>query len=104
MDKFLLAGVLSLVYCDVMYGYTLHEVMEMVNVGELDMFLRFLLAMALFSLVAVLDTNMRWIGLLGFIPLLSAIFRFCPIYALMHTRSCKEEDVHGIPMGPSIGH
>ena len=77
----------------------------MVNVGALDMLLRFLLAMALFSLGTFLDGNLRWLGLLGFVPLLTAIFRFCPLYSMLHVRSCSEEDAHSVgPMNGPIAH
>jgi hypothetical protein len=74
----------------------------MVNVGALDMLLRFLLAMALFSLGTLLNGDLRWLGLLGFLPLLSAIFRYCPIYAMLHVRSCSEADArsHASMHGP----
>jgi hypothetical protein len=77
----------------------------MVNVGAFDMLLRFLLAMALFSLATLLDGNLRWLGLLGMLPLLSAVFRFCPIYRMLHVRSCSEQDARqGTVIGGPIAH
>jgi hypothetical protein len=79
--------------------------MEMVNVGALDMLFRFLLAMALFSLATLLDGNLRWLGLLGLLPLMSAVFRYCPVYRVLHLRSCSEQDARqGTAIGGPIAH
>jgi hypothetical protein len=67
--------------------------MEMVNVGALDMLLRFLLAMGLFSLATLLHGDLRWFALLGLLPLMSAVFRYCPVYRVLHLRSCSEQEM-----------
>jgi hypothetical protein len=64
--------------------------MTMVNVGVLDMFFRFLIAMALFSLATFLQGDWRWLALLGFLPLMSTVFRFCPLYRALGICTCEE--------------
>ncbi|SEC09555.1 YgaP family membrane protein [Terriglobus roseus] len=53
------------------------------NVGVVDMVVRLVLAAVLLSLFILLPGNLRWIGLIGFVPLVTAIFRFCPLYTLL---------------------
>ncbi|TCT18286.1 DUF2892 family protein [Melghiribacillus thermohalophilus] len=50
------------------------------NVGNADRVIRILIAIVLFSLYFILEGNLKYIGLIGFIPLLTAFFRFCPLY------------------------
>ena len=64
--------------------------MDDVNVGALDMFVRFLVGMVLFSLATLLTGNWRWLALLGFVPLLTAAFRFCPLWAALGICTCDE--------------
>jgi hypothetical protein len=58
------------------------------NVGRVDMLLRFVLAAVLFSANAVLGEGQRWISAAGFLPLTTALFRFCPLYDLLGVRTC----------------
>ena len=53
------------------------------NVGNVDRWIRIVLGVALLSLLAFLSGPIRWIGLIGLIPLLTGLFNFCPIYALL---------------------
>lgn len=50
------------------------------NVGNADRVIRILIAIVLFSLYFILEGNLKYIGLIGFIPLLTAFFQFCPLY------------------------
>ena len=52
------------------------------NVGTIDRWIRIVLGVALLSLLVFLDGGIKWIGLVGLIPLLTGLFRFCPIYTL----------------------
>ncbi len=53
------------------------------NVGTVDRLARVLVGLALLSLVFVLNGNIRWLGLIGVVPLATAAFRFCPLYRLV---------------------
>jgi len=52
------------------------------NMSNLDRGIRVILGVALLSLILFLSGGIRWIGLIGLIPLLTGIVGFCPLYAL----------------------
>ncbi|WP_029352032.1 DUF2892 domain-containing protein [Bosea sp. 117] len=58
------------------------------NVGGLDRTLRVVVGLALLSLLFVLDGDLRWIGLIGLIPLLTALAGNCPLYSLLGISTC----------------
>jgi len=55
------------------------------------MLLRFALAAVLFSANAVLGEGQRWIAVAGFLPMMTALFRFCPLYDLLGVQTCGAE-------------
>ena len=59
------------------------------NVGNTDRWIRIVLGIVLLSLIVFLDGGIRWIGLIGLIPLITGLINFCPIYALfgLNTKS-----------------
>lgn len=59
------------------------------NVGSLDKAVRLILALVLFSLYFVFEGNMRFLALLGFIPLLTGLVSWCPLYALFGLSTCS---------------
>jgi hypothetical protein len=61
------------------------------NVGTVDRWIRIVLGVGLLSLLFILDGNLRWLGLIGLVPLITGLFNFCPIYALLriHTNKSK---------------
>ncbi len=58
------------------------------NVGSLDRIVRVLFALALFSLFFVLEGPIRYVGLAGLVPLLTAGLGFCPLYRLLGVNTC----------------
>ncbi|HEX7967623.1 MAG TPA: DUF2892 domain-containing protein [Stellaceae bacterium] len=58
------------------------------NVGSIDRTLRVVLGLALLSLLFTVDGALRWIGLVGLIPLATAGAGWCPAYALLGISSC----------------
>lgn len=62
------------------------------NVGGLDRFLRLLVGWALISIVFI-GPQTPW-GWLGLIPLLTGIFRICPLYRLFGLNTCRAPDRH----------
>jgi hypothetical protein len=50
------------------------------NVGNIDRVLRALIGIGLLSLLFILEGNARWWGLVGIVPLATAVFRWCPAY------------------------
>lgn len=56
----------------------------MKNVGNVDRVIRIVIAIGLFSLLFLVPSNLKWLGLLGLIPLATAIIRVCPLYSIFH--------------------
>lgn len=56
------------------------------NVGTLDRALRIILGLGLLSLVFV-GPQTLW-GLIGLVPLLTGLVRFCPAYGIVGVSSC----------------
>ena len=47
------------------------------NIGTIDRVLRILVGL---GLIAYGIINQSWIGAIGAVPLITALFRFCPVY------------------------
>ncbi len=52
------------------------------NVGNIDRVVRVVIGLGLLSLFFVLEGNARWLGFVGFIPLLTSAVSWCPAYAV----------------------
>ena len=61
-----------------------------VNIGTTDKMLRIVLGLVLLALVVVLPAPQRWWGLLGVVPLLTGLFSFCPLYAMLGISSAAK--------------
>ena len=59
------------------------------NVGNVDRIIRIIIGVAILSLTIVGPKTM-W-GILGIIPLLTAAFSFCPLYAIFNVKTCQLE-------------
>ena len=57
------------------------------NIGGCDAGLRLVIGLGLLSLIVVLDGDVRWVGLLGIIPLVTAVARVCPLYTLIGVKT-----------------
>jgi hypothetical protein len=60
------------------------------NVGGVDRVIRILLGCAILSLVVLLDGSLRWVGLIGVVPLITGLAGWCPAYTLFHVSSCAK--------------
>jgi hypothetical protein len=52
------------------------------NVGGVDRLLRAILGVGLLSLLLLLEGNGRWFGLIGLVPLATAVLGYCPLYSV----------------------
>jgi hypothetical protein len=59
-----------------------------VNVGGIDRILRIVAGLAVLSLFFVLEGNARYWALVGFVPLFTGLFRYCPAYSLIGLSTC----------------
>lgn len=60
-----------------------------VNVGGIDRVLRIVVGIALISLVFV-GPKTLW-GLVGIVPILTGLVRFCPVYPLLGINTCSRD-------------
>lgn len=60
------------------------------NVGSVDKIIRLALALALFSLFFILPGNQKWFGLIGFVPLLTGLISWCPLYTMFGINTCRK--------------
>lgn len=58
-----------------------------VNVGSVDRLLRIVVGIVLLALVFV-GPKTPW-GLIGIVPLVTGLFRTCPVYSLLGIKTCK---------------
>ncbi len=58
------------------------------NVGTVDRVLRVVLGIVLLALPFVLESSLRWLGLIGVVPLITGIIGACPAYSLLGIRTC----------------
>ncbi|HET9653040.1 MAG TPA: DUF2892 domain-containing protein [Usitatibacter sp.] len=58
------------------------------NVGGIDRLTRVILGILLLSMVFLADGALRWFGLVGFVPLLTGLAAWCPIYPLLGFNTC----------------
>lgn len=62
------------------------------NIGSADRIVRLILGLALLSLIFLLEGDLRWIGLVGLVPLGTALLRWCPLYNIFGVSSCGVRD------------
>ena len=60
-----------------------------VNVGGIDRILRIVVGLVLILLAAT--GTVGWWGWLGVVPLLTGLFKFCPLYTLLGMNTCPME-------------
>ena len=60
------------------------------NVGHpVDKTVRIIIGVVLLGLVIYLEGNIRWIGLIGVIPILTVVYGWCPGWAVLGINTCK---------------
>jgi hypothetical protein len=63
------------------------------NVGTVDRALRFVLGLVLIAYAIPIgfpQTGWNWVGWIGAVPILTALFSFCPAYRLFGMSTCAE--------------
>ena len=61
------------------------------NVGRVDALIRVIVGLALLSMLVFVEGNLKWLGLIGLIPLLTAAMSWCPLYTLFGIRTCPKK-------------
>ena len=62
------------------------------NVGQTDKWIRIVLGVALLALLFIVQSDWRWLGLIGIIPLATGFLNFCPLYTLFGISTNKAKD------------
>lgn len=60
----------------------------MKNVGSKDKVIRYIIGVVLLSLLFIIPGNLKFLGLIGLVPILTAAFSFCPIYSIFGIKTC----------------
>lgn len=61
------------------------------NVGMVDQWLRVIIGVALLATIVLAESDWRWLGLIGIIPLATAFLSWCPLYSLLGISTCPRE-------------
>lgn len=61
----------------------------MKNIGKIDRIIRIILGLVFLSLLFILEGNLKYIGLVGIIPILTASIGFCPLYKIFGINTNK---------------
>lgn len=59
------------------------------NVGSADKIVRLVMAAVFFSLFFILSGDLKWLGLIGFVPLLTGLMGWCPMYKIFGFNTCR---------------
>ncbi|WP_201616310.1 DUF2892 domain-containing protein [Psychrobacter urativorans] len=57
-----------------------------INIGSTERMLRFIAGVIIIGVGAYYQS---WWGVIGLVPLLTGLFRFCPLYAMLGMNTCK---------------
>lgn len=63
-----------------------------INVGNLDRIVRIVIGLIMLSLPLWLDSSWRWLGLIGFMPLITGLAGRCPGYRLFGLSTCPMQE------------
>ncbi|HZK87944.1 MAG TPA: DUF2892 domain-containing protein [Anaerovoracaceae bacterium] len=64
----------------------------MQNIGKTDKIVRYLLAAAFFSLFIIIKGDLRYLALIGFVPLATAAAGVCPLYIPFGINTIKHKE------------
>lgn len=64
------------------------------NVGGVDRVLRIIVGLALIAMFFLAEGTLKYVGLIGIVPLLTGLVRFCPLYALIGASTCPTRAGH----------
>lgn len=62
-----------------------------VNVGTADRIIRVILGLAILSLLFILEGNLKYLGLIGLIPLITGLVKYCPLYSIFKINTCQKK-------------
>jgi len=64
-----------------------------INMGSIDRIIRGIVGIVLLALIVVFpEASWRWWGLIGIVPLATAIIGWCPAYTIFGMNTCPRRD------------
>jgi len=63
-----------------------------VNEGGVDRGIRAVLGIALLAFALFSDNGLRWWGLIGILPLVTAAMGWCPLYSVLGISTCPAKE------------
>ena len=63
-----------------------------INEVKIDRIIRVIIGLGILSLLFFIESNLKFIGLIGIIPLLTGIIGFCPVYTILHISTLWKKD------------
>jgi hypothetical protein len=70
----------------------------MINVGTIDRVARVVVGLLLIAFAIPIGfpaTGWNWVGWIGVVPVLTAVFGYCPAYTLLGITTCPAARQHG---------
>jgi hypothetical protein len=61
------------------------------NVGSIDKVVRIVIGIALLSMLFLVEGSAKWFGLIGIVPLGTALVGWCPLYSVLGLSTCPPE-------------
>ena len=58
------------------------------NVGSVDRVARIVIGLALLTFALYSGNQYAWLGYIGIVPILTAMFGMCPLYSLLGVSTC----------------
>lgn len=62
----------------------------MKNIGSADRIIRIVAGLLVLSLLFLIEGNLKYLGLIGLIPLITGLIGFCPLYVLLKMNTNKK--------------
>ena len=64
------------------------------NVGTADRAVRVVVGLAILAALIYVEGPLRWLGLVGLVPLATGLFGYCPLYAPFGFSTCVPHGDH----------
>lgn len=61
------------------------------NEGSIDRIIRVIMGLIILSLWFVLQGNAKYFAVIGFVPLITALLGWCPLYSIFGLNTCKRK-------------
>ena len=61
------------------------------NIGPIERTLRIALGIGLLTITYLVETRMRWFGLIGLVPLITGFLGLCPTYLALGIRALEKQ-------------